>query len=188
VVQSFVWGGKYTTGEYLEQIPRGLAFELGPTTAKIGYVVLGLVVAGLLLAFWRTGDSGPEAGQMRHLLTITAVSLVGLFVLFNALQIFEPLTKRFVWHVPLALVTALGVLTSVRRSLPWARWVLLALLLLVLVCAAGRAYSVFEGRIPSLDCKVVRANYTVDPGYYTGGEAVIQGKHILVSPPYPLYQ
>lgn len=184
--QRLMLGGKYSPAEYLEQLVAGMATELGPVTKGLGYVVLALVVVGLVISFWRIAPSVQVATGMKYALFVGGLSLLGLYVLFNVTLIYDQLNTRFVWHVPLFAAVVLGGMTLVRRRDTWLRYALLGILAVMLVCAAGRAYSVCKGGPAGIGFQVVKAENTISPDYYGAGPEIIQGELILMSPPeYP---
>jgi hypothetical protein len=180
--QRLILGGKYSPVDYGAQMLSGLAAEFGPTSKGIGYAVLAAVVACLVLAFWRSGDSPLAAKRMGYVAVFGIVSLVGLFVLFNLTAIYDPLKTRFLWHIPLMTLTVLGALATVQRRRSWVRFALLGALLMLLVCAGGRVYSVIRASASGWGERGIAANETIQPDYYGGGADLIQGDHVLISP------
>jgi hypothetical protein len=181
--QRLTSGGEYSPVEYLRQLFSGLAEEFAPRTRGIGFVVLALVTVCLLLGFWNSVHSRPVAWRMGYVPIVGVVSIVGLFVLFNVTLIFDPLKTRFLWHVPLLAITLLAMLAAAQRRRYWARYVLLGALLMLFVCTGERAYSVVRASAPGWGDRGVTADETIRTDYYGGGPDVIQGDHMLISPP-----
>lgn len=178
--QRLVAGGAYSPVELLRQMLLGLVSEFAPLAKGIGYPVAALVIVCLLIGAWRIADSRLVRRPLTYMATLGVLSLVGLFVLFN-ITIADPLNGRFLWHIPLLVITALGVLGTVQRRRSWTRIAMLGTLLVLLVCAGGRAYDSFKA--PSHWGRLISPNYTIRTDYYGRQPDVIEGDHILIAPP-----
>jgi hypothetical protein len=178
--QRLVAGGSYSPVELLKQMLLGLVSEFAPLAKGIGYPVVALVVVCLIFGAWRIRGNRSVARPLICVATVGVLSLVGLFVLFNV-TIADPLNGRFLWHIPLLVITALAVLATVQRRRSWTRVVLLGTLLVLLVCAGGRAYDSFN--TPRHWGRLVLPNYTIRTDYYGREADVVEGDHILISPP-----
>ncbi len=179
--QRLVAGGVHSPVELLWQLFQGLVSEFAPLAKGIGYPVLALVIVCLFLGVWRSKDSRWVTRPLIYMATVGVFALVCLFALFNVTLIADPLNGRFLWPIPLLVITALGVLATVQPRRSWTRIALLGALVVLLVCAGGRAYDSLKPQ-PHWG-RLVLPNYTIRTDYYGHEADVIEGEHILISPP-----
>ncbi|MBF0409232.1 MAG: hypothetical protein HQM10_17970 [Candidatus Riflebacteria bacterium] len=173
----FSQGGKYSPLEYLIQFISDLCYRLGPTRFHIGTILLISVISAISV-LWRPQNT---AMHFLYLIALFAFSgTFGLFCMFNIMQIFDTLTDRFIWYLPMIFVTLLVACIAYSEGLR--RTMLILLLCVITMCQILRT----SNRVCNLMQTQLNANvsgdYTISPDYISR-PPVHLGDRTLISPP-----
>ena len=177
-------GNRYSPAEYAQQFAADLAYRLGPDRWHLGaaLLILTLLLIGVVIRLKAANDTHRDAF---HILLVAATAALGLFVLFNVIpMVADSLSGRFIWYLPLTLVTALATVAAYSVGPPtrFAPFLILAAVLCVQVHRTGVHVAL---RLRTPPRPNVLMNYAIAPEF-VGKSPTTVGSRIFVSPPdYP---
>jgi hypothetical protein len=116
-----------------------------------------------------------------HIVLVAASAALGLLALFHIIpMVADSLSGRFIWYLPLTLVTALAIVAS-QAVRPAAGRALVLVLAAVLLVQAERTASHVVLRLGNPPQPNVRFDDTISPAHY-GMPPIAVGSRTLVSP------
>jgi hypothetical protein len=180
----FGLGNRYSPAQYAQQFIEDLAYRMGPSFFFLGGVLLALTVLLIGAAIVRHGASSAHRNALQILL-VSATAVLVLFALFNVIpMLMDTFSGRFIWYLPLTLVTALATVTA-GETRPGIRHAMTAVLAAVLAIQAERAGAHISLRLSHTLEANVQGHDTISPEHYDK-PAAAAGSLILISPPdYP---
>jgi hypothetical protein len=174
-------GNRYSPAEYAQQFAQDLAYRLGPAHWHLGAALLVITVLSIVVMLARH-SAASALRDVLHMLLVAATAALGLFVLFNVIpMVADTLSGRFIWYLPLTLVTALATVAAYAVT-PAARNALLVILAAIFSIQANRTGAHLALRLRAPPQPNVRMNYTINPDFL-GKPPESIGSWVFVSPP-----
>jgi len=179
-------GGQiFSTGAYLQQTALTLGqffFSNGNTSRGIATLLgTGLALASLA-AWWTQRNSNPPVWRA---LTITLVGYLSLLALFCWTEVFNPMSGRFLWAVPLSVVPPMLIFAGRRPT-----WQISVLFLLLCAFPMKRSITfAVQGRLhEQVYADTYQTSFIIYPRYVMSTRSATPSPargHLIRPPSYP---
>jgi hypothetical protein len=173
-------GNRYSPVEYAQQLVEDLAYRFGPSFWHLGALLLAVTAVSIAAALARNASANAGRDAL-HIMVVAVSAALGLLVLFNMIPIVaDTLSGRFIWYLPLSLITVLAILAS-QAARPAAGHVLALVLAGVCLVQVERTGAHVALRVRNPPVPNVRFEHTISPAHFSLPPVSV-GPQILVSP------